>query len=208
VGVRAVEIRRRFAAIVAEHRVERLAYCGAHEGEEALGLLAVGVKHLTLIEPIPYLAAKLRIKFPQVEVVQAACSDRTGMATLHIPAKTNMATLAPSSGFAVEVPTVRLDAICPDADAAVIDVQGHEMQVLAAAPWDSLRLVMVETLHGADDPTISPPYDTVAEFMAGKGFAEIACFPRDYDWVQKWAFGRKTSTGAEIRDVVFVREPS
>ncbi len=203
--MRAAEIREAFAALVADMDIERLVFCGAHDGEEVPHLLGAGVKHLTLVEPIPRLAAKLRARWPQVEVVQAACSDRTGTATLHIPAKTNMATLVASDGDTIEVPTLRLDDICPDAEAAVIDVQGHEMAVLAAAPWDSLRLVMVETLHGVEDQALSPPYDTVAEFMAGKGFAEVARFCRDYDWIQRWAYGRATATGAEVRDVVFAR---
>lgn len=204
--MRAVDIRKRFAGLVAEHRIDRLCFVGAHEGEEVGHLLAAGVTRLTLIEPIPRLAAKLRARFPTVEVVQAACSDRAGEATLHIPARTNMATLVESGGDTIVVPTVRLDEVCPDAEAAVIDVQGHEMQVLAAAPWESLRLLMVETLHGVDDSTLSPPYEQVTAFMAGKGFAEIACFPREYDWIQAWAYGRTTNTGAEVRDVVFAKE--
>jgi hypothetical protein len=41
--------------------------------------------------------------------------------------------------------------------------------------------------------------------MARKGFTEIARFPRDFDWIQRWAFNRTTATGAEVRDVVFAR---
>jgi FkbM family methyltransferase len=210
VGVRAVEIREAFAALLAERAIKTLVHVGAHDGEEVDHYLRAGVQRITLVEPIPRLAAKLRARFPTCEVVQAACSDHTGWATLHIPAKTNMATLVDDGDADVEaitVPTVRLDDICPDAEAAVIDVQGHEMQVLAAAPGDTLRLLMVETLHGAVDPTISPPYDEVVEFMAGKGFAEVARLTRDFDWIQAWAFGRKTSTGAEVRDVVFAKTP-
>lgn len=207
--MRAAEIREAFAALVREHRIERAVQVGAHDGEEVPHLLGAGVKRLTLVEPIPRLAAKLRARWPDVEVVQAACSDHTGMATLYIPARTNMATLVgpdtAAEGEALVVSTLRLDDICPDAEAAVIDVQGHEMQVLAAAPWESLRLLMVETLHGVDDPTLSPPYEQVAAFMAGRGFAEVGRLTRDYDWIQRWAYGRKTSTGAEVRDVVFAR---
>lgn len=206
--MRAVEIRERFAATVKANAIKRLIFAGAHEAEEAQGLYAAGVEHLTLIEPIPHLAAKLRLAFPQAEVIQAACSDHAGTATLHIPARTNMATLVEAEGVPVDVPTVRLDEVCPDAEAAVIDVQGHELAVLSAAPWDSLRLLMVETLHGTVDPTLSPPYDDVVAFMTGKGFAEVACYPRDYDYIQKWAYGRTTTTGAEVRDVVFAKTDS
>ncbi len=209
--MRAAEIREAFAALLAGHGTRTLVHCGAHEGEEVPGYLAAGVERITLVEPIPRLAAKLRARWPHVEVVQAACSDHAGMATLYVPARTNMATLVgpdtAAEGEALVVPTVRLDEVCPDADAAVVDVQGHEMQVLAAAPWDTLRLLMVETLHGADDPTISPPYGQVVEFLAGKGFEEVARYPRDFDWIQKWAYGRTTATGAEVRDVVFARTP-
>ncbi len=203
--MRAVEIRERLASHVARHNINHLVFVGAHEGEEVPHLLAAGVRRLTLVEPIPALAEALRRRFPACDVVECACSDQAGTATLHIPAKTNMATLVDSDGDTVEVPTRRLDDIAPDADAAVIDVQGHEMPVLSAAPWDSLRLVMVETLHGVDDPTLSPPYAEVAGYMAGKGFVEVARLTRDYDWIQRWAYGRRTTTGAEVRDVIFTR---
>lgn len=209
--MRAADIRARVAAILAEQRVATLAHCGAHDGEETPGYLAAGVPRIILIEPLPQLAAALRDRYaadPRVTVVQAACSDRAGVATLTVPARTNMASLVGGDGEQITVPTRRLDNIAPDADAAVIDVQGHEMQVLAAAPWDSLRLVVVETLHGVDDPTLSPPHAQVAAFMTGQGFREHVRLCRDYDWIQRWAYGRTTSTGAEVRDVVFVKDPA
>jgi FkbM family methyltransferase len=211
VGVRAAEIREAFAAVLREHQIRTLVHVGAHDGEEVGHYLAAAVERITLVEPIPRLAAKLRARWPQVEVVQAACSDHAGLATLYVPGRTNMATLVgpdtTAEGETLVVPTVRLDDIAPDAEAAVIDVQGHEMAVLAAAPWDTLRLVMVETLHGVEDATLSPPYEQVAEFMAGRGFTEVARLTRDYDWIQRWAYGRTTNTNAEVRDVVFTKTP-
>lgn len=206
--MRAAEIRERFAAILAERKPQRLCWVGCHEGEELPYVIAAGVPSITVVEPIPRLAAKLRARFPTVEVVQAACSDRTGTATLHIPAKSNMATLVGPThgpGSTIEVPTRRLDDICPDADCAVIDVQGAEFEVLAAAPWDTLRLLMVETCT-IDDPTLSPRYDLMVTYMRGRGFEEVASFPRDYDWIMRWAYGRATATGAEVRDVVFAKD--
>lgn len=206
--MRAVEIREGFAALLREYRPQHVVWVGAHEGEEVGHVLGAGVPRLTLVEPIPRLAAKLRARFPTVEVVQAACSDRTGTATLHIPARTNMATLVGPThgpGSTIDVPTRRLDDICPDADAAVIDVQGAEFDVLAAAPWDTLRLLMVETCT-IDDPTLSPRYDLMVTYMRGRGFVEVAQFERDYDFIQAWAFGRTTNTGAKVLDVVFARE--
>lgn len=206
--MRASEIRQGFAAVLAMRRPRHLVHVGAHEGEELALYRQVGIPRVTAIEPIPRLAAKLRIHHPDVEVIQAACSDHVGEAVLHVPVRSNMASLVdapPGPASTITVPTVRLDEVCPDADAAVIDVQGHEFAVLAAAPWDSLRLLMVETLHGVEDPALSPPYGDMVTYMADRGFREVACFPRDYDWVQRWAYGRTTSTGGEVRDVVFVK---
>lgn len=202
--MRASEIRSELAAILAEHEVRHLVHVGAHEGEEVPHYRAAGIERITLVEPIPALAAGLRQRFPDVTVVEAACSDAEGTATLHIPRRTNMATLIPVDGYTIKVPLVRLDAVAPDADGAVIDVQGHEFAVLDAAPWGSLRVLMVETCT-VDDPTLSPPYDAVVAYMAERGFAEVKQLARDYDYIQRWAYGRTTTTGAEVRDVVFVR---
>jgi FkbM family methyltransferase len=202
--LRVVEIRTEWARLLVEHNIQHLVHVGAHEGEEVPYYLNAGIPRITLVEPIPELAAKLRTTYPSVTVVEAACSDESGVATLHIPAKTNMATLLPTEGQAVAVPLVRLDEIAPDADAAVIDVQGHEFAVLASAPWDSLRLLMVETCT-VDDPILSPLYDDMVMYMSGQGFAEITRLVRDYDYIQRWAYGRVTNTGGEVRDVVFAR---
>lgn len=210
--MRAAEVRARVAALVRTHRVKRPVQVGAHEGEEVPGLLAAGVERLTLVEPIPGLAAKLRGRWvhePRVQVVEAACSDRAGSAALRVMARTNMSTLAaPAVGEVTSVlvvPTRRLDDICPDADCAIVDVQGHEVPVLDGAPWESLRLVIVETLHGVDDPAMAPPHDEVVAYMRARGFAEVAAFGRSYDFIQRWAYGVHSSTGGEVRDVVFAR---
>lgn len=203
--MRASDIRERFAALAAQHDVKHLVWVGAHQGEEVPHLLAAGIPRLTLVEPIPALAAQLRRTYPDVEVVECACSDSGGTATLHVPAKTNMASLVSLPGHTIEVQTRRLDEIAPQADAAVIDVQGAEYAVLAAAPWHSLRLVMVETVDGVEDPTLAPTYETMCAYMTERGYREVARYGRDYDFIQKWAYGRKTTTGAHVYDVVYVR---
>lgn len=205
--MRAAEIRQGFFTILAVRRPQHLVHVGANDGLELPLYRQAGIPRVTAVEPIPELAAKLRAEHPDVTVVECACSDRAGTATLHIPAKSSMASLEGGDGDTIEVQTRRLDDIAPDADCAVVDVQGHEFAVLAAAPWDSLRLLMVETLHGVDDPTLSPPYDDMVAFMSSRGFREVARFGRSYDWIQKWAYGRTTQTGAEVRDVVFAKDP-
>jgi FkbM family methyltransferase len=205
--MRAADIRAAFAVVVDEHRVRHLVHVGVHEGEEVPGYLGTSVHRITLVEPIPELADRLRRRYadtPRVEVVEAACSDAEGVATLHVPGKTNMATLIETGGRTIEVALRRLDDIAPDADAAVIDVQGHEVAVLAAAPWDSLRLLMVETCT-VDDPATAPLYGDMGIYMADRGFVEVTYYARDYDYIQRWAYGRTTTTGAEVRDVVYAR---
>lgn len=202
--MRVVEIRTEWARLLGEYRIQHLVHVGAHEGEEVPYYLAAGLPRVTLVEPIPHLAAALRAKYPSVTVVEAACSDAAGVATLHIPTRTNMATLLPTDGSTVEVELRRLDEVAPDADAAVVDVQGHEFAVLAAAPWGSLRLLMVETCT-VDDPILAPLYDEMVAFMADRGFVEVTRLTRDYDYIQRWAYGRTTRTGGEVRDVVFAR---
>lgn len=203
--MRASDIRTQFAALAAKHDVKHLVWVGAHQGEEVPHLVDAGIPRITLVEPIPALAAQLRRTYPDVEVVECACSDTGGTATLHIPAKTNMASLVRLPGHTIEVQTRRLDEIAPQADACVVDVQGAEYEVLAAAPWHSLRLVMVETVDGVEDNTIAPLYAGMGAYMTERGFTEVAKYGRGYDWIQKWAYGRRTATGAHVYDVVYAR---
>jgi FkbM family methyltransferase len=208
--VRAADIRREFAGILAAYAPQHLVHVGAHDGEEVPGYLTAGIPRITLVEPLPHMAASLRARYadePRVTVVEAASASAGGTAVLHIPAKTNMASLIALPGHTIEVPTRRLDEIAPTADAAVVDVQGAEVDVLDAAPWETLRLVMVETLDGVDDPALSPPYTAMVEYMTGRGFRQVARLTRDYDWIQRWAYRRETATGAEVHDVVFAKNP-
>lgn len=206
--MRAADIRSGIAAILAEHKPQHLVHVGAHDGEEVGGYLAAGIDRITLVEPLPALASRLRDRYaddPRVSVVEAACSDLEGAVTLTVPAKTNMATVVPGlDGETVTVLARRLEDIAPDADAAVVDVQGHEFAVLAGAPWGSLRVVVVETCT-IDAPTLSPRYDLMARYMTARGYHKRAYFVRDYDWIQLWAYGKRVQTGAEVRDVVYVR---
>ena len=208
--MRAAEIRQRMAAVIASYRPTHIVQVGAHRGEEVDGWLATGAGRVTLVEPIPHLAVALQDRHagePRVRVVQAACTGGgTATVTLHIPARSNMASLRPLSGARqVTVPACRLDRIAPDADVAVIDVQGAELDVLAGAPWDSLRLLAVEALDGVDDPAVAPPLTDVAAIAEANGMRQVAEFSRDYDAVMRWATGRVYRTGGRIVDVVYAR---
>lgn len=194
-------------------RPEHLVHVGAHEGQEMPFYRQAGIPRVTLVEPIPWLAKRLHHEYEDAVVHQCACGGAPGREQLSIMARTNLSTLAQSQRLdrvtkTIDVDVRRLDELTPDADAAVIDAQGREMDVLAAAPWGSLRMVIVETCT-VDDPTMAAPYDEVCAFMAGRGFTEVDRWVRDYDWVSKWGRGPGLAPrGGEVRDVVFYREPA
>ncbi len=188
-----------------------LVHVGAHEGQEMCFYRAAGVGRITLVEPIPHLAARLHRRHPDTVVHQCACGSATGTARLTVMRHTNLSTLQePQPGDGVDrvinVDVRRLDDLAPDADAAVIDAQGCELDVLAGAQWSSLRLLIVET-STVDDPTMAAGYGDVSVLAARHGFYEFDRWSRDYDQVNAWARGPgQPRRGGEIRDVVFVRE--
>lgn len=203
--MRASEIRAQLAALLHRHNPNHLVHVGAHEGEEMAGY--VGIHRVTLIEPLPELARRLRARYahdPRVSVVECACSDESGEATLRVPRRTNMAGFN-ADGDPVTVQVRRLDEIAPTADAAVIDVQGHEVQVLSAAPWDSLRLVVVETCT-VPDPQIASPHEEVEALMTSHGFHETQRWVRSYQQIKRWAEGSIPDAEGEVRDVAYVRD--
>ncbi|MFM9675776.1 FkbM family methyltransferase [Streptomyces brasiliscabiei] len=189
-----------------------LVHVGAHEGQEVPIYREAGIPNVTLVEPIPALAARLRAEYPDAIVHECACGGEPGREQLHVMARTNLSTLqAPEAGDRVaemiEVDVRRLDDLAPTADAAVIDAQGRELSVLVAAPWKTLRLAIVETCT-VDDPTMAAPYEHVVSYMATHGFREVDRWVRDYDWLNRWARGPgHAPRGGEVRDVVFYREP-
>lgn len=195
--------------------IEHLVHIGAHRGEEMPYYREADVRHVTLVEPIPELAERLRNEHPDVTVIEAACGSHWGRATLHVPRRTNMATLAApqradgrTRPIEVQVATLaQIQAVSdPPIDAAVIDAQGRELDVLESAIIGELDLVIVETCT-APDPTIAADYDDVAAWMSARGFTEADRWVRDQDWVTQWARGPgQPARGGEIRDVVYIRE--
>jgi FkbM family methyltransferase len=93
-------------------------------------------------EPLPDLAARLAREFPQVDVRNAAVSDRTGEATFHrVRARDTRSSLSPLDYTAAQLErfTVRLedlDSNLPDGLVPAlikIDVEGAEEQVIRGA---------------------------------------------------------------------------
>ena len=115
---------------------------GAHLGSmlsEILRLAPDG-RHIA-IEPMPAMAAGLRRRFPQVEVIEAATSDRAGTATFHVDRKrTGFSSLRQPPGATdldeIEVAVITLDEVLADrsrVDFIKIDVEGAELPSLRGA---------------------------------------------------------------------------
>ncbi|QKY79516.1 methyltransferase [Streptomyces phage Lizz] len=173
-------------------------HVGAHRGEEVDFYKQAGAERITLVEPIPELAELLRDRYEDdlsITIVEAACGAAPTTATLNIMQKTNLSTLhepqrSDRLDRIIDVSVVRLDSIQGDANVAVIDAQGLELEVLGAADMSKFDLVIAECCT-KDDPTIAVGYDAMVEFMASVGFREVNKWSRDYQWINKWSRGTK-----------------
>lgn len=116
---------------------------GAHSGlySEALARVA---QRVIAIEAIPELAQELRALFPDIEVINAAASDRNGTITLTIPdGKLGLSSVAHSQFNdatelrKIDIDALTLDSLFADRNDAIgfikIDVEGHELAVLNGA---------------------------------------------------------------------------
>lgn len=194
-----------------EISTHHLVHVGAHQGQEVPLYQEAGIQNITLVEPHPTLARKLKRKYPKLRVVQAALSDRAGTRKLHVYRKTNLSTLnKPSKDDKfmrdINVRTMTLSDVAPDATIAVIDTQGHELSILRGVDWthSNIELLVVET-STVHDPTMASDYEEVFSYLSQFGFTVHDYWVRDYQYINKWARGTSTSEVGEIRDVVFVR---
>ena len=130
----------------------------------------VGPQCLVIFEPLPRLVSLLRARFPASRVRPVALSDRTGRAKIRVPsiagkAYSTRATLNDhdepgQSGFEeVEIELETLDTAVADLalkriDVVKIDVEGHELEVIAGARrslerYEPVVLIEIETRHHA-----------------------------------------------------------
>jgi FkbM family methyltransferase len=188
---------------------KHLVHVGAHVGQEMPYYHQVGFEQITLVEPIPALAAKLRVLFNDVRVVECACASEPGTRDLHIMNITNLSTLVEPTEVdrvehTIQVEARRLDEVAPDANVIVVDAQGLELDVLESADLSAVELAVVETCTVRDE-TMAAYYDDVLAYMTQHGFTEVDRWVRDYAWVAKWGRGTRPTEDGEIRDVVFHR---
>lgn len=184
-------------------------HVGAHDGEEMPYYQAAKFEKITLVEPSPEHAQRLKAKWPEVEVVEAAAGAKSGKGKLLLMPVSNMNTMIESQFApvgAVDVKVVRLKDIAKTANVAVIDVQGAELDVLKGADLSRYEVVMVETCT-VEDPTMASTYSDVTAYMNEQGFDVVEYWVRDYQWVANWGRKRRPATPGEVRDVVYRRRP-
>lgn len=207
-----------FPSLVTNLDIEptHIIHVGAHRGEEVEFYKQANAGHITLVEPIPELAQVLRDRYEEdatVTVIESACGPAPTTATLNIMQKTNLSTLhTPQKSDlldrVIQVSVVRLDSIQGDANVAVIDAQGLELDVLGAADLTKFDLIIAECCT-KDDPTIAVGYDAMVEFMDLHGFREANKWSRDYQWINKWSRGSRArfhrGSGA-VYDAAFIKQ--
>jgi len=186
---------------------KHVVHVGAHDGEEMPYYESAKFGKVTLIEPDPNLAKRLRAKFPQADVIEAAAGIRSGKATLFLMPVSNMNTLVEGKDVptgSVEVKMVRLKDVAKTANVAVVDVQGLELDVLKGADLSRYDVVMVETCT-VEDATMASSYSDVTEYMTNNGFDVLEYWTRDYQWVARWGRKRHHRDAGEVRDVIYVK---
>lgn len=207
----AVRRNEQFPQLLDEYGVSRrgVVHVGAHEGEEVPVYEELEFESIILVEPIPELAEALRHKFPKCSVVEAACGLVPGNERLHIPHKTNLASLNPdpTAGRAIDVQVITLHDAAPQASVAVIDAQGRELDVVKgchqlAAHFDAL---VVETCT-VEDPSMASGYDETTGYLTTAGFTPVAYWTRDYQWVAAWGRKHRPKQAGEIRDVLYIAD--
>jgi FkbM family methyltransferase len=168
---------------------------------------AAKFEKITLIEPDPELAKRLKMKWPYADVIEAAAGAKSGKATLYLMPVSNMNTMvqgldAPKGTTVVKM--VRLKDVAKTANVAVVDVQGLELDVLKGADLERFDIVMVETCT-VEDATMASSYAEVTAYMSEHGFDVLEYWTRDYQWVAKWGRKRRHTQAGEVRDVIYVK---
>jgi FkbM family methyltransferase len=157
---------------------------GAHQGDWALELAK---KHKVVIafEPNPHLAQALRQKVAEsnvenIDVVEAAASDRDGFSVLHVH-RGSFSSLRPRShsgiATALRVKTVTLDEFVWDSPGSVdlikIDAAGHELEIIRGSVKTLLRHHPVLCIEHFDRRAPNPDLPgALATVLPGIAFAK------------------------------------
>lgn len=205
-----------FRTLIYRHEVRPrgILHIGAHQGQEVAFYRDAGVKDITLVEPVPELAAFLRREFYDIDVIEAAVGSREGVLPFYVMHPSNVSTLEkPGPGDRVErtvnVPVYRLstvlDNLDPHPNILIVDAQGRELDVLKSGPLSGFHMVVSET-STVEDRVMASDYGDVVRYMEDQGFEAATYFSRTYDEVNRFARGTSSPVQGEIRDVVFVNK--
>lgn len=199
---------RRLPQALAELDVQprHVIHVGANLGQEVPDYRRAGIERITLVEPDPDTAAKLRDAYPDLPVLEVACASAAGEGSLRradgADVWSTLATSPMPHGMAVanQVPVkvVTLAEIQGDADMAVIDTQGTELDVLASADLSRLKLVVIETHDSGDPNAHAGNLPDVVAHMVERGWVPVL----------QWLHERQTSDWfATYGDTFFTPAP-
>lgn len=156
--------------------VERVGvvHVGAHLGEEVPTYQACGFARIVLVEPDLQCVYEIRSRYPDVEIVHAACAAYEGVAQLWLGDKTYHSGLLRPPGVTrgPMVRTVPLAAVQGDCNVAVIDTQGTEFEVLQSADLDSLDVIVIETVDAAHELPAADR-EQVGAWLDERGFEPV-----------------------------------
>jgi FkbM family methyltransferase len=186
---------------------------GAHRGTILRHLLDIAPDgHHYAVEPLPVFANGLRRRFPGVEVLELALSDKQGEATFHhIVTNPSYSGLNfrdyPNEGEVIEdiaVRVERLDAVIPE-DVPIrflkIDVEGGELGVIRGSESLLRRchpvVVFEHGWSGAQTQPAGAPTDAIWEELAsaGLGVYELSTWLADGEALSLTEFGEHLAQG-------------
>lgn len=164
-------------------------HIGANIGQEVPDYRAARIERITLVEPDPDAAARLRELHPDLPVIEAACGTPAVGRVLRRSAGADVwSTLAgtpmphdyqvtdekPVTVLAAE----QIQATLGDVDMLVVDTQGTELDVLRSADLSTLSLVVVETQEA--EPTAHAGwFPDVVSYMDECGWVPV------YQWLHE-----------------------
>lgn len=161
-------------------------HVGGHHGEEVPVYQRCGFASITLVEPLPSNCTAIRDRYPDVDLVQAACVPAgDGMVSFFTDGRSC------GGGLAGGIPSPEVNRVPVAAirdlqtrgvyNVLVVDTQGTELDVLRAADLSPLDLVIVETRD--DGPGLDAPYlPDVVEYMDGQGWRPAVSWLRGQHW--------------------------
>jgi FkbM family methyltransferase len=158
-------------------------HVGANLGQEVPDYRRAGIERITLVEPDPDTAAKLREAYPDLPVIEAACGTAAGAGVLRRIAGADVwSTLATSpmphdyevtDESPVTVLTVaQVQAEAGSVDMLVIDTQGTELDALRSADLSTVAVVVIETQE-VSQSAHAGYWPDVAAYMANCGWKPV-----------------------------------